>query len=360
MSQYASDGLCSTTELHVVDKVTNMPCPVGVPGELIIAGIGISNRGYLNRPEKTSASFVRNAYSADPKYANAYRTGDLVRWTIDGNVDYLGRIDRQVKLRGLRIELGEIESLVSKAPRVAAAYVTVSKEHQLLVAFCTPENVDGEAVRTAVGKSVPSYMVPAKVVSLASFPLTTNGKVDYKKLPMPELSSTCSAEYIEPKGDVEKTIADVFASSLGVEKVSVVASFFDIGGHSLKAMRAAHAITDLGFPVKVGDIFAHPSVQALTAYIQGTVATAANVLPPVERNDESEGPLSFSQARLFFMDRLSGGRDASQHVTCPSLLRKYRRKSPWRCICRPNRATPSLAYILWNRRKRERMPAGPG
>ena len=229
----------------------------------------------------------------DQVYNRAYKTGDLVRWTLDGNVDYIGRIDRQVKLRGFRMELGEIEALVSSSEGVDAAYVLVAKEYSLLVAFVTPGNVDGEKVRKEISAKVPYYMVPSAIVAMDAFPLTTNGKVDYKKLEIPDLSNVASngsdaGAYVAPEGEMELALAEIFQVALGTEDISATSSFFDLGGHSLKAMRVIHDIQALlesssGYEscnVKVGDLFANPSVSELASHLESMVAAGSGIPAP--------------------------------------------------------------------------------
>ncbi|WP_308805610.1 non-ribosomal peptide synthetase, partial [Acrocarpospora corrugata] len=220
----------ANTEVFVLDRFGGL-VPVGVPGELYIGGAGVA-RGYWDRPELTAERFVDHPFSDDGS-ARLYRTGDLVRWRADGQLEFLGRLDNQVKLRGLRIELGEIESALAGHPAVAAAVVVVREDvpgDKRLVAYCVlagggEEDVAG--LREWCRRSLPEYMVPAWFVFLESLPLTPNGKVDRKALPMPQgQRPDVGDSYVAPRNEVEAVIADVWAQVLGVDRVGVHDNFF--------------------------------------------------------------------------------------------------------------------------------------
>ncbi|MEV0981876.1 amino acid adenylation domain-containing protein [Streptomyces sp. NPDC049915] len=255
------------TEAYVMDR-TGRLTPVGLPGELWIAGPAVG-RGYWNRPELTARRFVRHPFSDDPE-ARAYRTGDLVRWLPDGRLEFLGRLDDQVKLRGLRIELGEIESVVVAHEEVASAVVvlrTVGGEPHL-VAYVVPvsdSNGTGPKLREHCRRSLPSYMVPTWFVTLESVPLTPNGKVDRRRLPPPEAAE--ADDYTPPRDDVERVMADVWCQVLGVERVGIHDNFFDLGGHSLQVVRITNRLHEAGIDVTSRHVMAHQTIARLAEAI---------------------------------------------------------------------------------------------
>ncbi|WP_312029424.1 amino acid adenylation domain-containing protein, partial [Gordonia paraffinivorans] len=253
------------TQTYVLDAALN-PVPAGVPGELYLGGVQVA-RGYAARPDLTAERFVADPFG-DPG-ARLYRTGDLVRWNRDGSIEYLGRTDFQVKLRGQRLELGEVESAIASAPGVvhAAASVVEGPGGQLLVGYVAPDDVDLDAVAAHVAERLPEYMRPSVWVVLEEMPLSSAGKVDRRSLPDPELGV---AEYVAPGSEAEEVVAGVFADLLGVERVSVVESFFDLGGNSLSAARlAARASAALDVEVSVRDVFDAPSVRELVVAVSG-------------------------------------------------------------------------------------------
>jgi amino acid adenylation domain-containing protein len=223
--------------LYVLDN-RSAPVPVGVPGELHIAGVGLA-RGYLNRPELTAEKFVPNPYG-EPG-SRLYRTGDLARWRADGTLEYLGRIDHQVKLRGLRIELGEIESVLRNQAQVRDAVVIVREDvpgDKRLVAYLLAESEtepDPAALRTVLKEGLPDYMVPTAFVTLGAFPTTPNGKLDRKALPAPTTTRSADRGRVEPSTDTERLVASLWSEVLGVDDVGAEDDFFDLGGHSMLA-----------------------------------------------------------------------------------------------------------------------------
>ncbi|RIV41495.1 non-ribosomal peptide synthetase [Micromonospora radicis] len=248
--------------VYVVDDTGEL-APVGVPGELVIAGPGVA-RGYLDRPELTAAAFGADDRAGDGR---AYRSGDLGRWNRAGQLEFLGRRDGQVKLRGLRIELGEIEHALRAAPgvRLAAAAVHGSGADAVLVGYVVGELTDADldTLRPALADRLPGYMVPNVVLRLPELPLTRTGKVDRKRLPAPDGGATRTA-YVAPGTDDERAVAGVFADLLGLDRVGVEDEFFLRGGNSLQAIRAVGRLTDvLGVPLTVRDFYTAPSVAAL-------------------------------------------------------------------------------------------------
>ncbi|MBY4576180.1 hypothetical protein ACN94_21925, partial [Gordonia paraffinivorans] len=221
---------------QILDARLN-PVPVGVAGELYLGGEQMA-RGYIGRPGLTAERFVADPNG--PAGSRMYRTGDVVRWLPDGQIEYLGRVDFQVKLRGQRIELGEIEAVIASAPGVREVVVTVvdaPSGSQNLVAYVTGDDSVSEAVlrEHAAGRLLP-FMRPSVWVVLDDMPVNAAGKVDRKALPAPSFDAV---EYAAPESEAEQSVAAVFADLLGVERVSVVESFFDLGGNSLSAARLA-------------------------------------------------------------------------------------------------------------------------
>jgi acyl carrier protein len=214
------------------------PVPIGVPGELYIGGDGVA-QGYLNRRELTPEKFVSNHFSNDSA-GRLYRTGDLCRWRADGNLEFLGRIDEQVKLRGFRIELREIETVLSEHPSIAQSMVLLREDRpgdQRLVAYCVPtanSGLDVSALKSHLRGRLPNYMVPTAFVRLKSLPLTPHGKIDRQTLPPPQ-PETFSG-HVAPRTSLERTLTSICAELLGLERVGVLDNFFDLGGHSLLCM----------------------------------------------------------------------------------------------------------------------------
>jgi amino acid adenylation domain-containing protein len=295
-------------------------CPIGVPGQLYITGDGLA-RGYLNNPALTNEKFIRNPFS---KQADSlmYSTGDLVKYLPDGNISFIGRVDNQVKIRGYRIELGEIESRLQQSNLVSQA-VVLAKDDQhgdkRLVAYIIPSgNLDREGVLMDLKDQLPDYMIPAVWIELESFPLTANGKIDRNALPDPGSSETVSDRYVAPQNDVEARLASIWQDVLEVDQVGINDDFFELGGHSLLAVRLVSAIRK-AFEVEmpISDIFDFPTVSLLAAQIAGN--TGNEVLAPVKALSPRPQriPLSFSQERLWFIDRLEG----STQYHLPAVLR---------------------------------------
>jgi len=211
----------ANTRVYVLDA-HRQPVPVGVAGELYIGGDGLA-RGYWNRPELTAERFVPDPFSAHPG-ARLYRTGDRVRYLPDGNLEFLGRLDTQVKLRGFRIELGEIEAVLARQPQVREAVVLLREDtpgDPRLVAYVVPqgEPLVAADLRAALKQQLPDYMVPAAFVPLPALPLTPNGKIDRKALPAPDAAAYANRAYEAPVGEVETTLAQIWADVLTLERV---------------------------------------------------------------------------------------------------------------------------------------------
>jgi amino acid adenylation domain-containing protein len=236
----------ANTTFYVLDE-HRQPVPVGVPGELYIGGQGVA-RGYRDRQELTAERFVRDRFSREPG-RRLYRTGDLVRWCEDGTLEYLGRMDFQVKLRGFRIELGEVESVLMAQPGVSAAVATVREDvpgDRRLVAYFVGHDVAPEAdLRSALRTKLPPYMLPSALVELESLPMTDNRKIDRAALPPPDgARPTLAQEYAPPQTPVEESLVALWQELLGLEQIGIDDDFFDLGGHSLLAMKMLARVCD--------------------------------------------------------------------------------------------------------------------
>ncbi|MBA6045124.1 non-ribosomal peptide synthetase [Pseudomonas lactis] len=237
------------------------PVPVGVAGELYVGGSGVA-RGYLNRPELTAERFLQDPFNP----GQMYRTGDLVRWLPDGNLEYLGRNDDQVKLRGVRVELGEIESRLTALDGIREAVVLV-REGRLLAWFTEQRPLQIETLRAHLQAQLPEALVPVAYMRLDQLPLTANGKLDRKALPEPDQCALLSREYQAPQGDVETTLARLWAEVLQVEQVGRHDHFFELGGHSLLAVSLIERMRQAGLSADVRVLFSQPTLAALAAAV---------------------------------------------------------------------------------------------
>ena len=267
----------ANTQVYLLDaQLQNVP--VGIPGELYIAGDGLA-RGYLNQCELTASRFVPNPHGS-PAGERMYRTGDLCRWLPDGTLEFLGRIDHQVKVRGYRIELGEIEALLALHPAIEEAAVSVWRDaagEPQLVAYVRPvANAKPTAghLRSFLRSRLPDYMVPATFVVLDTFPRTTNGKLDRKALPAPTGERPdLERPYVAPRTRLEASLAMIWSEVLGIETVGIHDNFFDLGGASMNALRiVARARMDGIVPdvslFKPELMFEHPTIAAWAALIE--------------------------------------------------------------------------------------------
>ncbi|HLL48541.1 MAG TPA: amino acid adenylation domain-containing protein, partial [Longimicrobiaceae bacterium] len=285
-----------------------LPMPIGVAGELYVGGAGLA-RGYLDRPGLTAERFVPDPFSGEAG-ARLYRTGDRVRWMADGTLEYLGRLDVQVKVRGFRIELGEIEVRLAEHPHVREAVVLAREDapgDRRLVAYVVGA-VETHALRAYLRQSLPEYMVPSAFVALERLPLTPNGKLDRKALPAPDLASA-EEKYVAPRTPVEEVLAGIWAEVLRLERVGVEESFFELGGHSLLATRVVSRVRELfAVEVPLRALFKGPTVAELAVRVGEMWRAELPVLPPVVATERTGAlPLSFAQERLWFLDRLEPG-----------------------------------------------------
>jgi amino acid adenylation domain-containing protein len=310
------------TQVYVLDANLE-PVPIGVVGELYIAGAGVT-AGYLGLAEKTSERFIPNPFATDAAPGvgqTMYRTGDLARYGVDGNIEFLGRGDDQVKIRGFRIELGEIEAVLARHAAVKQVVVLAREDssgEKRLLAYVVANReassagsssgvVTGEELRTYLKQQVPDYMVPQAVMVLAKLPLNANGKIDRQELPEPEQAQAARA-YIAPRTETEKTIAAIWAEVLRREpgQISVEDNFFDLGGHSLLATQVISRIRRaLNIELPLRTLFESPTIGALALHAEKSVASSQPEIPAMVRVPRNQPlPLSFAQQRLWVLDRM--------------------------------------------------------
>ena len=300
----------ANTRVYVLDGRLE-PVPAGVAGELYVAGAQVA-RGYGGRPGLTAARFVADRFAADG--SRMYQTGDLARWRGDGMLEFAGRADDQVKVRGFRIEPGEIEAVLAAHPAVGQAVVAAVGQDgdRRLAAWLIPVNPAAGLPATAelreyAAGHLPQFMVPATFTELASVPLTPNGKVDRAALPAPEADQPASAGFAAPVTPAEELLAGIWAQVLGRDRAGAEDSFFELGGHSLLATRVISRVREVfGAEIPLSALFSQPTVRGLAAVIEGTTAGVA--APPVTPAGRDRVlPLSFAQQRLWFQDQLEPG-----------------------------------------------------
>lgn len=261
----------SNTQIYILDK--NMkPVPIGIKGELYIGGVNVA-KGYLNKSELTNEKFIENPFNAD-KDSKLYRTGDLARFLDDGNIEYLGRIDDQVKVNGLRIELGEIEAAINnyKDVKESAVLVKSIKNNNYIIAYIVSDaDINQADIKSFIGEKLPDYMVPSYFIYLDSLPLSPNGKLNRSALP--EVNTEVvqiTTEYIAPSNDIEKEICQIVEETLGVERIGVHDNFFDLGANSLQIIQLNKQIKEkLGINIPVVSLFKHTSTKELSSFLSG-------------------------------------------------------------------------------------------
>jgi amino acid adenylation domain-containing protein len=293
----------ANTQIYILDRHLQ-PVPQGIPGELHIGGIQLA-RGYLNRPDLTAQKFIPDPFGKNPE-DRLYKTGDLARFLAGGQIEYLGRIDHQVKLRGFRIELGEIEAVLEEHPQVRQAVVTVREDgpgDKYLAAYLAPVSdgeVDVASVRGHVEQKLPAFMVPSRFVILDAFPMTTSGKVDRKALPAPQSEARDQSEVVAPRNELESQLVSIFQRVLKTDTVGVTDDFFELGGHSLAAARVlaeVNRITGKGIPLSA--LFRGATVESLAALVRREVQKKAQeeagsqLDPVVMRIQSGTGRLPF-------------------------------------------------------------------
>jgi pristinamycin I synthase-3/4 len=293
--------------LYVLDKGLE-PAPVGVAGEIYIAGPGLA-RGYRNRPSLTAERFVADPYG--DAGARMFRTGDLARWCRDGNLEFLGRADNQVKIRGYRVELGEIEAALIRQKAIAQAAVMVhegeARRDRRLVAYVVPSagrDVDRRQLKRELAENLPAYMVPAVIVLMESLPLAPNGKVDRKALPSREFIANDDEDYRAPETPEEEILCELMAEVLRVDRVGIDDNFFDLGGHSLLATQLVSRIrSTFEVELSIRSLLEAPTPHRIAQSLTDSMARR----PLLKREERPEHvPLSYAQQRLWFLDQLEG------------------------------------------------------
>jgi acyl-CoA synthetase (AMP-forming)/AMP-acid ligase II/acyl carrier protein len=251
--------------LYIVDSRDQL-VPPGVPGELLIGGPALA-RGYLSHPALTAERFTPDPHTSDG--TRLYHTGDLARWLPDGNLEYLGRTDNQIKIRGIRIEPGEIEAALGAFPGARGAAVLVREIHgePSLIGYVAGSGLETSPLKAWCQRFLPDYMVPVVLTVLDALPLTVHGKVDTNALPGPELLA--ATEYVAPQSPTEVVIAQIWVELLGVSQVGLRDNFFALGGHSLRAVSAVSRLrAAFGCPIDVRHLFEHPTVEGLSAEVE--------------------------------------------------------------------------------------------
>lgn len=302
----------ANTQLYILDRKLQ-PVPIGVAGELHIGGDGLA-RGYLNRPELTSEKFIPDPFSANPA-GRLYKTGDLARYLPDGNIEFLGRLDHQVKIHGFRIELGEIEAVLDQHPTVQSSVVAVREAEPggpRLVAYVIArkkESFDAVDVKKYLKRKLPDYMIPAAWVRLDALPFTASGKVNRSALPAPDKNRPQLAEaYRPPATPTEKKLAAIWCEVLNLEQVGICDNFFELGGHSLLATQMFSRIRDsFKLELSLRTVFEAPTVAELANRIEGFTESETEVksLPILAEPGGEDSPLSFSQERFWFLEQLA-------------------------------------------------------
>jgi amino acid adenylation domain-containing protein len=310
----------ANTELYVLDRYMQ-PVAIGVTGELYIGGDGLA-RGYLNRPGLTAERFVPHPFSREGGQ-RLYRTGDVVRYGREGELEYVGRVDQQVKVRGFRIELGEIETVLLAHPSIYEAVVIVRADREgsaRLIAYVVAK--EGETVtlvelRDYLKEKLPDYMIPSAFVLLDELPLTTNGKVNRRLLPEPPKGDTMGEDdYVAPRNELEEMVAGIWSEVLKVERVGAEDNFFELGGHSLLATQIISRVREvLDVGVALRTLFESPTVGGLAAHIESAQRERWGIeqLPPLVAHERQPGEpfvLSYAQQRLWLLHQLEPGNGA--------------------------------------------------
>ncbi|PSL44992.1 amino acid adenylation domain-containing protein [Chitinophaga niastensis] len=294
----------SNTRIYVLSPY-NQLCPVGIPGELYVGGDGVA-LGYYNNEVLTESRFIADPYLITGE-TRFYRTGDRVKYLPDGNIVFIGRMDEQVKIRGYRVEPGETERVLNACTGVKQAVVTVSNNADQLIGYIIPAGVfDKNAILFYLKERLPEYMIPSVLVEVKVFPLLANGKIDKHALPDPGTTALSGETYVAARNETELILVNNWQQLLNVGKVGIHDNFFELGGHSLLAMRLTFFLRKaFQTEVSVKNLFLYPTIAGLAAFIEeqqkGTAVPVINIMPRPERI-----PLSYSQERLWFIDRLEG------------------------------------------------------
>ncbi|MFP4099127.1 amino acid adenylation domain-containing protein [Coleofasciculus sp.] len=303
----------ANTQIYLLDS-QGQPVPIGIPGELHISGAGLA-RGYLNRPNLTADKFIPNSFAyLDDQPTRVYKTGDLARYLPDGTIEYLGRIDHQVKIRGCRIELGEIEAVLSQHQAVQQAVVIAREDepgNQRLVAYLLAQaSLDGiiHELRNLLEEKLPNYMMPSVFMQLEVLPLTPNGKIDRSALPAPDIASSyLKSSFVAPRDSLEQELARIWTQVLGLKPVGIYDNFFELGGHSLLATQViSHLRKTFKVELPLRCLFESPTIAGLAKGIQELMkAELKQKTCTIERvSRQAKQSLSFAQQRLWLLEQL--------------------------------------------------------
>ncbi|OIK19912.1 surfactin non-ribosomal peptide synthetase SrfAA [Bacillus amyloliquefaciens] len=306
----------SNTEIFIMNKAGRIQ-PAGIPGELCVSGEGLVE-GYYNRPELTEEKFVKHPFKEGERM---YKTGDLARWLPNGDIEFIGRIDHQVKIRGQRIELGEIEHQLQSHDQVQECIVLAVDQgagDKLLCAyFVGLREISSRELREHTAKDLPAYMIPAVFIQMDELPLTGNGKIDRRALPMPDVTAANAVSYTAPRNETEQKLTDIWAEVLQMERVGIQDQFFEIGGHSLAGMKLLALIQQtFGVRLTLKDLFTSPTAAGLAKLIAGSERKAAESIMPAAVRETY--PVSSPQKRMFVLQQLEG---AETSYNMPSVLR---------------------------------------
>ena len=273
--------------------------PIGIPGELCISGEGLG-RGYLNNPSLTAEKFVNNPFESETKM---YKTGDLARWTEDGNIEYLGRIDNQVKIRGFRIEVGEIENRLLQHENIKEAVVIANEsynnEKYLCAYVVSNKPIEELNLKAYLSNNLPEYMIPTFLTALEKLPMTPNGKLSIKELPVPNMENNL-IKFEAPSNEVEEILVGIWSEVLEAEKIGINDNFFELGGHSLKAMLLISKIhKELNKEVPLVELFKSPTIKGISEYLQDAKENIYSGINKVMEKDFYEA--SSAQKRMYIL-----------------------------------------------------------
>ena len=280
--------------------------PIGITGEICVGGAGLA-KGYLNRPQLTDEKFIKNPFSSQAE-SRLYKTGDLGRWLADGTIEYLGRIDDQVKIRGYRIELGEIESVLQQCDLVSQAVVLSKEDNQgnkRLVAYIVADGpFDRESITQHLKRKLPDYMIPQQLVEMTELPLNTNGKIERKALPNPDFVNLEDHQYIAPRNEAEKIIAQIWEEVLKVEKISINDNFFKLGGHSLLILKMVSRIRKLGVKIEAKDLFGYQTIEQQSNFVKTSLklfnaAAEGKFIIPIQKEGTNTPLFAFPEYLLY-------------------------------------------------------------
>ena len=307
----------ANTQIYILNEEKQL-CPIGVIGELYIGGDGVS-QGYVGREDLTNSKFIKNLFDRNSKH-KMYRTGDLAKWKYNGELEFLGRIDNQVKINGHRIELGEIENTIEEIPGIIKSIVNPINNNGIksLAAYLTTNELyDANELMEYLKLRLPKYMIPSFLMVLDEFPMTLNGKIDRKALPEPNASNVNKSKYVAPKNDSEKLLIEIWEKVLKAEKIGTEENFFELGGNSILVMRMlTHIRNKFEVEISIVDFFTTKNIQELSVLIAKKENTDSIAEIEFVKDKPQYPQLSFSQERLWFLDKLNG----STHYHMPLIF----------------------------------------